>query len=56
MAFYNQNDIALDNKLEEIKDSMREALELVKACENDPDSEISTYGIEKGINRFLEDF
>lgn len=56
MAFYNTNDIALDDKLEEIKDNMREALELIKACENDPDSEFSACELEKSINRFLEDF
>ena len=42
MAFYNNNDIALDNKLEEIKDSMREALELIKECDNDLNSEYNT--------------
>ena len=56
MAFYNQNDIALDNKLDEIKDNMREALELIKACDDDPKSEFDTCRLEKGINRFLEDF
>ncbi len=56
MAFYNNNDIALDNKLDEIKDNMREALDLIKACEDDMNSEISTYSLKRTINRFLDDF
>ena len=56
MSFYNQNDIALDNQLNEIKKEMGRALELIDICEDDPSSEFNTHPLKKDIERFLEDW
>ena len=56
MGFYNYNDIQLDNKLDEIKQYMKEALELINVCNNDTTSEFNTCSLEKSIKRFLEDY
>ena len=56
MSFYNNNDIQLDSKLDEIKQCMEEALELINVCNNDTTSEFNTCSLEKDIKRFLEDY
>lgn len=56
MSFYNDNDIRLENKLNEIKQDMEEALKLIEICENDAESDFNTHYLKKRIERFCEDF
>ena len=56
MSFHNDNDIQLDTKINEMKECMTEALDLIDACDNDPLSEFNTTRLKKDINRFLEDY
>ena len=56
MSFYNDNDIKLDRMINEIKEYMKETLELINNCENDQTSEFNTYYLKKDIKRFLEDY
>ncbi len=56
MSFHNDNDIKLDMKINEIKECMVDALELIDTCNNDPLSEFNTTHLKKDINRFLEDY
>ena len=55
MSFYNYNDIELENKINEIKTHMKDALKLIDICNNDPASDYHTQSIERDIKRFLED-
>ena len=56
MSFYNDNDIQLNKIVNEIKECMEEALEIINNCENDRASEYNTYNLKKDIERFLEDY
>ena len=56
MSFYNSEDIRLNNMMEDITDSMRKALEQIKICERDENSEYNTSRLKKDIERFLEDW
>ena len=55
MSFYNDNDIQLNKIVNEIKEYMEEALEIINNCENDQASEYNIYNLKRDIKRFLED-
>lgn len=55
MSFYNDNDIQLNKIVNEIKECMEEALEIINNCENDQASEYNIYNLKRDIKRFLED-
>lgn len=56
MAFYNIHDIELDNQIEIIKEELNKALDIIRECEKDDNSEYSTKHLKRDIERFLKDY
>lgn len=55
MEFYCECDEKLVNQLGSIKAELEYALELIKECNEDRDSDYYTGTLEKDIRRFIED-
>lgn len=55
-GWLNDNDRKLEAITDDIKFEMNRALDQIKECNSDPLSDYNTDRLEKGINRFIEDY